>query len=143
MSLFDKMMSKTRSKSSYEAVAKATAALDKLTDNSPEKVQEDIAKTLNLIKVLLTPEGRLNTRPLPQRHRKLPAHPFSNGVQPFLTQVPTLSDPKSRSNSPKFYNGQLRNLWLPPPCAGRQTDLCLLNTRSHAHPDFLQVLGLT
>lgn len=47
------MMSKTRSKSSYEAVAKVTAALDKLTDSSPEKLQEEIAKTLSLIKVSL------------------------------------------------------------------------------------------
>ena len=53
MSLFDKMLNKTRSKSSFEAVAKVTAALDKLTDNSPEKLQEEIAKTLSLIKVCL------------------------------------------------------------------------------------------
>ena len=54
MSLFDKMLNKTRSKSSFEAVAKVTAALDKLSDNSPEKLQEEIAKTLSLIKVRLS-----------------------------------------------------------------------------------------
>lgn len=59
MSLFDKMMSKTRSKSSYEAVAKVTAALDKLTDSSPEKLQEEIAKTLSLIKIQIFGEGDL------------------------------------------------------------------------------------
>ena len=49
--LFDKMMSKTRSKSSFEAVSKLTAALDKLNDSSPEKLQEDISKFLTLVKV--------------------------------------------------------------------------------------------
>ncbi len=54
MSIFDKMLSKTRSKGSYEAVAKVTAALDKLSDNSPEKLQEEISKTLSMIKVRLS-----------------------------------------------------------------------------------------
>ena len=49
--LFDKMMSKTRSKSSFEAVSRLVAALEKLSDSSPEKLQEDIAKCLALIKV--------------------------------------------------------------------------------------------
>ena len=49
--LFDKMISKSRSKSSFEAVAKLTAALEKLSDNSPEKLQEDISKFLTLVKV--------------------------------------------------------------------------------------------
>lgn len=49
--LFDKMMSKTRSKSSFEAVSKVVAYLEKLSDSSPEKLQEDIAKCLTLIKV--------------------------------------------------------------------------------------------
>ena len=49
--LFDKMISKSRSKSSFEAVTKLTSALEKLSDNSPEKLQEDISKFLTLIKV--------------------------------------------------------------------------------------------
>lgn len=49
--LFDKMMSKSRSKSSFEAVSKLTAALDKLNESSPEKLQEDISKFLALVKV--------------------------------------------------------------------------------------------
>ena len=49
--LFDKMISKSRSKSSFEAVAKLTAALEKLSDSSSEKLQEDISKFLTLVKV--------------------------------------------------------------------------------------------
>lgn len=48
--LFDKMMSKSRSKTSYEAVTKLTGALEKLNESSPEKLQEEIAKNLTIVK---------------------------------------------------------------------------------------------
>ena len=54
--LFDKMISKSRSKSSFEAVAKLTSALEKLSDNSSEKLQEDISKFSTLVKVGLDPD---------------------------------------------------------------------------------------
>ena len=59
--LFDKMISKSRSKSSFEAVAKLTSALEKLSDNSPEKLQEDISKFLTLVKVDLAPSMKVIT----------------------------------------------------------------------------------
>ena len=49
--LFDKVLNKTRSKTPYEVVAKLVHALEKLTDSSSEKLQEDIAKYLSLLKV--------------------------------------------------------------------------------------------
>ena len=49
--LFDKVLNKTRSKTPYEVVAKLVHALEKLTDSSSEKLQEDIAKYLSVLKV--------------------------------------------------------------------------------------------
>lgn len=52
--LFDKMLNKSRSKSGSDQVNKLVANLEKLSDGSSEKLQEDIAKTLNYIKVCFT-----------------------------------------------------------------------------------------
>lgn len=49
--LFDKVLSKTRSKTPFDGVAKLVAALERLTDNSSEKLQEEIAKYLSSMKV--------------------------------------------------------------------------------------------
>ena len=71
--LFDKVLNKTRSKTPYEVVAKLVHALEKLTDSSSEKLQEDIAKYLSLLKVGLAdplecvPQGAQQQKVKPPR----------------------------------------------------------------------------
>ena len=53
--LFDNLLNKTRSKSPSDLVSKLVTSLERLTDSSTEKTQEDISKCLTGIKVPLAP----------------------------------------------------------------------------------------